>query len=120
MYDFINEMPYIILMSIPISFFTYILFPKRWKKRINLFFYIVFICYLLCVFLITIPPFFSFQSIEVQELLHFVNIIRCATSIDIETKNSYSLFYFHLLWIFTDNRSYSVDWYIFRIIIEIV
>lgn len=75
MYDFINEMPYIILLSIPISFGTYMLFPKTWKKRLNLFFYIVFICYLLCVFLITIPPFFSFGSIDIQELLHFVNII---------------------------------------------
>ncbi len=49
MYDFINEMPYIILMSIPISFLLIYCFQKGGKKDKS-FLFILFLYVIFCVY----------------------------------------------------------------------
>lgn len=75
MYDFVSDIPYVFFIGIILGLLSYMLFPKTLKKKLNIFFYVIFICYVLCVLLITIPPFLSFHRISVQELLNYVNLI---------------------------------------------
>lgn len=75
MYDFVSDIPYIFMLGIPLGLITYMLFPKKWTKRLNMFFYVVLICYVLGVFFVTIPPFLSFHSVSIDELLNFVNVV---------------------------------------------